>query len=173
MAYIKSYLILFVVLSLLTAMVQGERMKHYIRFFSGVIMAAGILGSVLALYQDSDSLAGQIAYESFTGQLEELQRDTRKVEFVQNEFFIREYEEAISEDICQIAENVAEQYGYQVKESTVSLQADYTVEQISVTLEEKLQNAAWRADMAEKIKEMIAGYYSVDTTVIQVEEGGK
>jgi stage III sporulation protein AF len=169
MAYIKSYLILFVILSLLIAMVPGERMKHYIRFFAGIVMAAGILESILSLYAESDSMMGQIAYESFAGELSEVQRDIQRVEFAQNEIFLREYEAAVSEEISRIAETVTEQYGCQLEQSAVSLKEDYTVEQIVVTLG---QNAVWQDGMAEEIREIIADYYELDTAVIRI-EGGK
>ena len=64
-SYLKSYVILFLVLTILLEMVPKAGMQKYIRFFSQMILAFGLLYPVLGWMGESDAFLEKIEYQSF------------------------------------------------------------------------------------------------------------
>ena len=64
-SYLKSYVILFLVLTILLEMVPKAGMQKYIRFFSQMILVFGLLYPVLGWMGESDAFLEKIEYQSF------------------------------------------------------------------------------------------------------------
>ena len=71
-SYLKSYVILFLVLTILLEMVPKAGMQKYIRFFSQMILAFGLLYPVLGWMGESDAFLEKIEYQSFLQKMEAL-----------------------------------------------------------------------------------------------------
>jgi hypothetical protein len=77
MTYLKSYLVLVLILNLLVALVPTERMRSYIRFFAGLLLSFCILTGLRTLYENvwgGDGTAWQTdeVWEQMLGEMEAL-----------------------------------------------------------------------------------------------------
>lgn len=186
MEYIKSCLVLFVLMTLLLYLVPGERLKRYIRFFTEIIVTVGILSPVLSFVFDSDEFLAKIEYETFKENLSEIARDMERMEYIQNDFYIEEYENAIEEDVKLIVSPVAESYGYCINAADVHLTEEYTLERITLTVakpkteeimvDDVLVRENTAADyaingkngMVAQMKQQLAEYYKMQEEQIEV-----
>ncbi len=167
MDWIRSFFVLFLLLTLLLFLVSGSTFEKYIRFFSEVILAAAFLSPVLSIVFDSDTFFDLVQYETITNSLSELSQDTAKIKFVQNDFYIGKYESAIAADIRQIAEAD----GYVVKEVSVRLSEEYVLEEVVVAVSGKHTDAVTiekvqikKTDIvqdSDKLREKISEYYQI------------
>lgn len=175
MEYIRGFFILFVLLTILVYLVPGNSFQKYIRFFTEVILTFAFLSPILSLFCDSDAFMELIQYESFTESLSEISKDTQRIEFLQNDYYIRKYEIAIAEDVKLIAETE----GYSVREADVGLTEDYVIDSISLTVTEEaaddifvgkieIAEAVEQEDTFAKLKEKLAGYYQIEESRIVI-----
>ena len=132
MTYIRGFLVLFMLLTLLLYLVPGDGFRRYIRFFAEILLTLGFLSPVLSLLFDSEDFLKKIEYEAFAEGLSELAKDTQKIEFLQNSYYIEEYERAIEMDVTAIAE----QHDFMVKDVEVHLTDTYVLDAVSLTVEE-------------------------------------
>lgn len=156
-------------------LVPGNSFQKYIRFFTEVILTFAFLSPILSLFCDSDAFMEMIQYESFTESLSEISKDTQKIEFLQNDYYIRKYEIAIEEDVRLIAETE----GYFVQEVSVGLTEDYVIDTISLTVTEEaaddiligkieIGGAAKQDETYADLKEKLAGYYQIEESRIVI-----
>ena len=95
-SYLKSYVILFLVLTILLEMVPKAGMQKYIRFFSQMILVFGLLYPVLGWMGESDAFLEKIEYQSFLQKMEEVQSDAEKITYLDNDHYVKKYEDAIA-----------------------------------------------------------------------------
>lgn len=175
MEYIRSFLALFVLLMLLLYLVPGEGFRKYIQFFSEIVLAIGFLYPVLSALYDSDAFLEKVEYEAFTEGLSEIARDTRKIEFLQNDYYIGEYERAIGMDV----ERIARQYDFDVTSVRVHLADDYTLDAISLALTEpggdaitvgrvNVSGGAGEEAVCAGLKKELSQYYQIDEALIEI-----
>ena len=103
-SYLKSYVILFLVLTILLEMVPKAGMQKYIRFFSQMILVFGLLYPVLGWMGESDAFLEKIEYQSFLQKMEEVQSDAEKITYLDNDHYVKKYEDAIALDVTQMAQ---------------------------------------------------------------------
>ncbi len=127
-AYVKSFLVLFVLLALLLYLPPGRRLQKYIRFFAGLILMMGLLSPALSFFFDSEAFLQMIRYEEFAEELAGISRDMERIEYVEEDYMIEQYERAIAEDVMQLAG----QYGYEASDARVRLTGAYEVAQIEL-----------------------------------------
>lgn len=132
LTYIKGFVTLFVLLAVLIYLTPQNRYQKYIRFFTELILTAGILSPLLSLFGGNEKFLNQIAYEEFEAEFLETTKDLERMEYVHQDVYIQEYEEAIANDVVQIAKD----YGFAAQRSTVHLGEDYSVEEITIWLAE-------------------------------------
>lgn len=166
--------VLFVLLGLFSYLVPGEKYRKYIRFFSGVIMTFAFLSPVLSLFGDSGDFFEQIQYEAFAWGLDELSRDNAKIEFAQNDFYIKKYELAIAEDVRQIAAGE----GYETTAVEVRLSDDYTMQEISLAVKKRQEDDIFVApvEIGEQkeetgwgqLRSKLADYYQMEEEAIVI-----
>ena len=139
-----------------------------------MLLAFGIIYPVLNLFGGSDSFLEKIHYEAFAEELKEVSMDAEKIEYMRNDVFLQEYEEAIALDV----KNLVEQYDYEAKNVAVELSDTFEIEEITVELGEKngeeiavgkvmVDSAEDESTLAEtlvcqEIEDKIAGCYEID-----------
>ena len=79
----------------------------------------------------------KIRSETFTENLSEASRDISRMEYLRNDYYRREYENAAALDVKGTAEGYLEQFGFMVKQSSVELTENYEVRKIILTVAEK------------------------------------
>ena len=82
-SYVKGFLVLFVLVSVLLHLPPGKTYQKYIRFFSQFILTLALLAPVLRFFGDKDAFLELIAYEKFTEELVAVSRDMKQVEYLQ------------------------------------------------------------------------------------------
>ena len=135
--YVRGFLALFIIMLLLLQLVPEEGMKKYIRFFSRLVLSLGFLYPLLSVFCDSDAFLEKIQYETFAESLREISADTAKLEYLQNDYYLEKYEEAVEQDVYRTAENYVEPYGLTVGEVEVTLSGGYEVETLKVSLKDE------------------------------------
>ncbi len=178
MEYIRSFLALFVLLMLLLYLVPGESFRKYIQFFSEILLAIGFLYPVLSALYDSDAFLKKVEYEAFTEGLSEIARDTQKIEFLQNSYYVQEYERAIAMDV----ERIATEYDFDVTWVDVHLTDAYTLERISLAFTDqrggeiavgKVNVSGGMKDTVDEavcagLKKELSQYYQIDEALIEI-----
>ena len=178
MEYMKGVLALFVLLMLLLYLVPGDGFKKYIRFFGEIVLTIGFLSPVLNIIYDSDKFLALIDYEQYSGQMSELARDMDRIEYVQKDYYLEEYETAIAGDVSRIAE----QYGFVVKEAKVDMNEEYTLDAIYLSVTESGADGievekVWldgkegeekETELYADLKKELADYYQLDEAAITI-----
>lgn len=168
--YVKSFLVLFIMLTLLLYLIPGEHLRKYIKFFSELVLTIGVLSPLLSVFVDSDHFLNLIEYETFAENLSETARDMERMEYMQSDYYLQEYEKAIEVDVSQLIQEMVSTYGYRVKGVGVDLTKDYQVEEVEVWLDSDMGEIELQACQKE-IREKIATYYQVEEERIAVEYG--
>lgn len=137
LSYIRGFIVLFVLLALLLYLPPGRDYQKYIRFFAQLLLALAILSPFLSLICGNEDFMDRIAYEEFMENLEELSRDTQKIEYMQNDYYREQYEALIAQEVQQTAGQLLEEYGLYAENVTVQMGEDYTIEEIRVQIAEQ------------------------------------
>ena len=182
--YIRSFMALFIVLMLLLQLVPGKNLKRYIQFFAEVVLSLGLFFPLLSFLFDSDEFLQKIQYEAFTESLSEISKDTSRMEFLQNDHYLKEYETAVEEDAKQLAERYVEQYDLCVAEANVSMTEQYelssmeivlaertdkiTIEPIKLEGEKQTEKQPAKLAICQKLKEELMSYYQMEEEDIEV-----
>lgn len=133
--YIRGFLALFILMTMLLHLIPGESMKKYIRFFAEIVLVAGFLTPILSLFYDSEEFLRKIDYETFTENISQISMDMQRVEYMQADYYRKEYETAIAEDVWQMADTIAAVYGYEVSDVSVRLTEDYKMDVIQMSFD--------------------------------------
>lgn len=177
LAYVRGFITLFVLLTLLLYLPPGKSYQKYIRFFAELILTLSIISPVMSVICDSDEFLELIEYEEFTENLSEISKDMQRIEYLHSDYYLEEYETAIEEDVKRIAEG----YGFSVKEARVHMTEDYTVDKIQlwvtdqsgeqivigkIVLDEgtKTQTDAVYAGLIQELSD----YYHLDSSKIEI-----
>lgn len=178
--YIKGFIALFLLLTVLTHMVPKKSFQKYVHFFSEMLLAFGMIYPVLSLLGNSDFFLEKIHYEAFAEELNEVSMDAKKIQYMRNDVYVKEYEEAIALDV----QNIISQNEYEAKQVTVELSETFEIEQITVELEAPVEKEIMVGKiMAEdteggntlaeelacrELEEKILSYYEISNEKIQV-----
>ncbi len=176
LSHIKSFAVLFLVLTLLVSMVPRQQFEKYIRFFARLVLVLGFLYPVLNGIFGSEDFFKLLDYETFSEELEQLTLDTRKLSFLQNDYYLTQYEDAVAADV----QNKVKEYGYPVDTVNVELSEDYTIKRISVVLKEdgeeiiigkillseEEQEQGW--DEKRELTKILSEYYGVEDDKIAI-----
>lgn len=180
-AYVRGFIALFLLLTVLLYLPPGKSYQKYIRFFAELILTIALLTPVLSIVCDSEEFLKLVDYEEFTEELEEVSKDVQHMEYLYGDYHKAAYEEAIAEDVKRIAE----EYGFFVQEVSVKLSDEYAVEQISlwVTEEENgevvieqvvLEHTAWEENgniLCAKLQQELMEFYRLDESKVEIQYG--
>ena len=153
-SYLKSYVILFLVLTILLEMVPKAGMQKYIRFFSQMILVIGLLYPVLGWMGESDA-------------------------YLDNDLYVKKYEDAIALDVTQMAQ----EENFAVKEIAVEMTENYEIKCIrmplttpvkegivigKVVLEDGQKKQASEDGAYKKLKEKLVSYYQLSEEQLDI-----
>ena len=153
-AYVKGFIVLFVILTLLLYLPPGKTYQKYIRFFTELILTIGLLTPMLSAL--------------FNGE-----------EFLE----LIEYERAIEEDVSMIAEPIAEKYGLSVRDAKVHMTEEYVIDQVELWITNQTEdeivideinfseesNREEMSTIYEGIAEEVADYYKIDSAAVLIQ----
>ena len=76
--YVKSFLALFLLIKILLYLAPKKNFSGYLSFFSGVILALGMLYPILKLFGSEEALLEKIQYEEWEEKMYELSIDAKR-----------------------------------------------------------------------------------------------
>lgn len=126
--WMKEFLIIYLVLTVLMHLAASEQYKKYLRFFSGIILLAVLLSPVLRLSGNSGGQKVLAFYEEFWEKLDRTKQDALQLESWQDSRLISKYESAAEKEIIKQAEEM----GISLSSARVQLSDDYKIEKITV-----------------------------------------
>lgn len=129
--WIKEFLILYLILTILMQLTAAEEYKKYLRFLSGIILLLVLVSPVLHLFGEDGSLKIMRPYTEFWQNMDGFSLDAQQAEFLQNEQSFQKYEKAAAAEIAARAQ----EQGIAVSQVRVSLSDDYAVNYVSVWLD--------------------------------------
>ena len=182
--YIQKIFALFLLLVVARQLIPNGRLKKYIYFFTELVLIIGVMQPFFSFLEDNDALLDKIRSETFTENLSEASRDISRMEYLRNDYYRREYENAAALDVKGTAEGYLEQFGFMVKQSSVELTENYEVRKIILTVGEKEardtegifveQGKAQGSQIVlDELKEKLVQYYGVKEDRIQISYGGE
>lgn len=103
----------------------------------------------------------QIRYETFTENLSEASRDVSRMEFLQNDYYRKEYEDAAALDVLSTADGYLDPFGLAGKRASVELTENYEVKKIVLTVGEKRRmtrrGCLWNREKHRAAKSCLTG----------------
>ena len=156
----------------------------YIYFFTELVFVIGILQPFFSLFGDDADLLDQIRYETFTENLSEASRDVSRMEFLQNDYYRKEYEDAAALDVLSTADGYLDPFGLAGKRASVELTENYEVKKIVLTVGEKEEDdtegmfveqgkAQGSKVVLDGLKQRLMQYYGAEEEQIQISYGGE
>lgn len=132
---VKSYTVFFLLMMILIHLVPKDGYRKYIQFFMGMLLVFAFLSPVLTLLFDSEEFLDLVEFETFQEQLEELEKDTNRIEFVQQDY----YEEQCKKMTQQEIEQVALAFDYEMLESEITFDEEGDIETITLVVREQAE----------------------------------
>ncbi len=180
-AYIKSFLVLFVVVTVILQLIPGTQLKKYIYFFAQFVLVIGILHPLLSFFWDTDVFLEQIEYEAFSESLAETARGARRIAEGQKEDYLKKYESIVAQDVARVAEEYGQAHGYAVKTAQVRLNSSYEIETVEVEIEDREETEICVDEISigeerqqgnellcQNVKEKLESYYQLEEGSVNV-----
>lgn len=143
--WMKGIVILFVVLSALMYLVPKEQYKKYIQFFMEMVLVIAVISPISKVIYASEDFEEKIHYSQFWQEMENVQMDVEKMDFIQNDYHRAEYETAIEEDIRLMAEGKE----YEIDQIDATLSEKYELESVIIvvkTTKEENEESGWEVE---------------------------
>lgn len=131
LSWIKEFLVIYLVLTILTHLAASDQYKKYLRFFSGIVLLLTLVTPVLRIFGEDGWLEAMVSNEAFLEELDSVRKDAQKLEFIQNSHFIQKYEQAVAQDI----QNQAKAQGLPAGQVQVSLTDNYEISHILIQID--------------------------------------
>lgn len=128
--WMKGIVILFVVLSALMYLVPKAQYKKYIQFFMEMVIVIAVISPISRVVYASEDFEEKIHYSQFWQEMENMQMDVEKLDFIQSDYQREEYETAIEEDIRLMAEGKE----YEICQIDASLSENYELEAVTMVV---------------------------------------
>ena len=129
--WMKEFLILYLLLTILMQLAAAEEYKKYLRFLSGIILMLVLVSPLLRLLTGDGGLEMMQSYDRFFGQLDAVSQDGDQLQFLQDGHNLAAYEDAVSADIL----SQARQKNIPVTGVSVSLSETYQIKTVTVWLD--------------------------------------
>lgn len=178
--YIKGFLVLMILMTVLLYLLPGKSYHKYIHFFSELILTIALLSPILSVFYDSEEFLEMVEYEAFMEELSAVARDMEQIEFIHSDYHKETYEEAIAMDVEQIVEG----YDYEVQDVRVILSEKYVVQEISIEIvadtsggisigRSALQQAKEEREemVSTQLKQELMEYYQMEESQIEIQYG--
>ena len=180
-AYMRGFVILFVLLVLLSYLPPGKQYRKYIRFYAQLLMVLAALRPLFVLFGGKDTFYEKMAYAQCMEKLSEFSRDTQKIAYLNQDRYRTEYENVIAENIREKVDDMLQEYGLGTQSVTVELGEDHTMQEICIYITDEnadeisvgrisVSDAAESGEGQEvcgKVKEELAAYYGMEDSGIR------
>lgn len=150
--WIKEFLILYLILTILTQLAAAEEYKKYLRFLSGMILMLVLVSPMLRLLGSEGGDLVQASYERFWSSMDDVSSQALQIGRLQEQRQMEKYEQAAASAL--IAQ--AKEQGIAVSRASVSLSDDYTINSVAVWLDaqQKQDDPAVRDRMEELLRQL-------------------
>lgn len=155
--WMKEFMIVYLILTVLTQLCAAQPLKKYLRFFSGIILLLLLVSPVLHLFGKDGKLEEKVSYETFLEQLDGIRQDSKKLEFINNDNTIHRYENAIARDILRQVNGLQ----LSVSKVQVMLNGQYEIENVSVWLPVSVSKEE-KKDTKKKIVRLLRDMYGLE-----------
>lgn len=128
--YVQSFLVLFLLIKVLLFLIPRSAFEKYISFFSGVIMAIGVLHPMLLLLDWEEMWHKSLYAATFEKQALEASINVEKLDDSKDDFYNRQMKLLVEREVkkqMQLA-------GIEIKNVEVELNAEYQVNNIKVVV---------------------------------------
>lgn len=129
--WMKEFLILYLILTILMQLAAAEEYKKYLRFLSGIILLLVLITPVLRLTGSGGGQRMEQSYETFWKRMDDFTKDADRIRQQQDRYELQLYEDRVSENLTA---QVQEQ-GMSVSQIRVTLSEDYKIQQAAVWLD--------------------------------------
>lgn len=143
--WMKGIVILFVVLSALMYLVPKAQYKKYIQFFTEMVIVIAVISPISKVIYASEDFEEKIRYSQFWQEMENVQMDVEKMDFIQNDYHKAEYEKAIEEDIRLMADGKE----YEIDQIDAVLSEKYELESVTMVVKrakEEDEESGWEVE---------------------------
>ena len=135
--WMKGIVILFVVLSALMYLVPKAQYKKYIQFFMEMVLVIAVISPISKVIYASEDFEEKIRYSQFWQEMENVQMDVEKMDFIQSDYHRAEYETAIEEDIRLMAEGKE----YEIDQIYAALSDKYDLESVTMVVKSEKEES--------------------------------
>lgn len=172
--WIRNYSMVVLLLTALTQTAAKKEYRRYIQLFVEIIWVITLVNPLLSLLGKSGDLFEHISYDSFWQGLEGIKMDREKLDFPEEEYYLKYYERAIEADVKLLAENS----GYEVLGTEVSLDEEYGVEQMELKVKRQWVERVVIGEEEERgereeilaLRDKIAAYYQIGADKVWITE---
>lgn len=170
--WVKNYSMVFLLLTVLGSVAAKQEYRKYIQIFIEIILVIALLDPVLGAAGKSGELFEKMSFESFWQGLESVKKDSGKMDFLNDDYYITYYERAIEEDVGLMAGNL----GYTVIDVSVTLDEEYLVDHMEVKVAKEsvkpviigtVEQEPERAEI-QMLREKISAYYQIPQEQITI-----
>ena len=154
--WMKEFMVVYLILTVLTQLCAAQPLKKYLRFFSGIILLLMLFSPVLHLFGKDGKLEEKVSYETFLEQLDGIRQDSKKLEFINNDNTIHRYEDAIARDILRQVKGQK----LSVSKVQVSLNGQYEIEKVAVWLSVSVPEEE-KKDVSKKLTQLLHDMYGL------------
>lgn len=128
--WIKEFLILYLILTIIMQLAAAEQYKKYLRFLSGIILLVVLIRPALRLSgKEGDEIAR--SYEKFWDQMEGFSKEVGSLKMQQNGYERQLYEDAVAANLTA----QAQEQGILISQIQVTLTDDYKLQSVTVWLD--------------------------------------
>ena len=163
--YIQKIFALFLLLVVARQLIPNGRLKKYIYFFTELVLIIGVMQPFFSFWGDNDALLDKIRSETFTENLSEASRDISRMEYLRNDYYRREYENAAALDVKGTAEN------YEVRKIILTVAEKEARDTEGIFVEQG--KAQGSQIVLDELKQKLVQYYGVKEDRIQISYGGE
>lgn len=145
--YVRSFLVLFLLIKVLLYLIPKSSFSKYISFFSGMILVIGILHPILQIFDMDEVWLEKIYDTTFEKQVLEVSANAKMLE-EKNEFWEQQIKTSVETEIKKEIEAA----GVTIEEVSVVLTDDYQVKTLTMILPEEKKEE--HAMLIEKLQTM-------------------
>lgn len=131
--YIQKIFALFLLLVVARQLIPNGRLKNIFIFY-GTCAHHWCHAAFFSFWGDNDALLDKIRSETFTENLSEASRDISRMEYLRNDYYRKEYEDAAALDVLSTADGYLDPFGLAGKRASVELTENYEVKKSCLRL---------------------------------------
>lgn len=172
---VKSYTVFFLLIMVLLHLVPKEGYRKYIQFFMEMLLVFVFLSPVVAFLFDSDEFLELVEDEMIQEQMEELEKDTHRIEFLQQDYYVEQCKKMIEREV----EQITQEFGYEIIDNQIFFDAEDKLEKITLRIQKQENDITIRKIQigreekvveqdCEELREILQTYYQLEEDSVSV-----